>query len=154
MDHSLGFARDGNVSELSQGPILLYDGECGVCSASVQWILAHERSHHLRFAPLQSELGERLRRASAITDDVDSLIWMEEDHGQITGRIWSDAVVAVLGYVGGPWKPLSWIKVLPQALRHGAYRLFAKHRMRFAPQACLLPSAEQKVRFLADSRPR
>lgn len=134
---------------LAQGPILLYDGECGVCNGSIQWILAHERAHHLRFAALQSELGERLRERAKISDQVDSLIWVEEQGAEVRARLWSSAIVAVLQYVGGPWQLLSWFRFVPRPLRDAAYRLFAKHRLKFAPTSCLIPPPETRPRFLS-----
>ena len=147
---------------LAEGPILLYDGECGVCAASVQWIMSHERTSDLRFAAQQSDLGARLRRAGGLTDDVDSLIWVERSGAAkppagvqtshhprtVEVAIWSDAVLRVLSYVGGPWKILLLLRWLPRFIRHGAYRLFARHRTRFAPVSCLLPLPEQRARFL------
>ncbi len=137
---------------LTVGPILLYDGECGVCAASVQWILAHERSTTLRFAPQQSEVGIELRRVGQVDDRVDSLIWVEPseaDEHKMRALIWSDAVLAVLHYVGGPWKFLTILRWVPRPIRHAAYRLFASRRSLFAPVSCLLPSQEERARFLA-----
>ena len=38
-----------------EAPLLLYDGTCGFCAASVQWVLRHDRRGTLLFAPLQGE---------------------------------------------------------------------------------------------------
>ena len=139
------------VESLSEGPILLYDGECGVCAASVQWILKHERSMQLRFASLQSPAGRALREAGGVGQEIDSLIWVEAPDragGAIRVRIWSDAVLSVLNYVGGVWKILLVMRWVPAILRHAAYRLFAKHRLMFVPVACLLPPPGVRRRFL------
>lgn len=134
---------------LAEGPVLLYDGECGVCSGSVQWILAHERRHDLRFAALQSDLGRSLRLHAQIPEDVDSIIWIEAKGDQLHAKKWSNALVVVFKYVGGPWQMLSWIRVVPPPLRDAAYRLFAKHRLKFAPTSCLLPPPQTRARFLS-----
>ncbi len=133
---------------LSEGPILLYDGECGVCSGSVQWILAHERAHNLRFAALQSEIGKQLRERAKISQQVDSMLWVEGHGDQVLAQLWSSAIVSVLEYVGGPWRILTWIRFVPRPLRDSAYRLFAKHRLKFAPTNCLIPPPETRARFL------
>ena len=39
---------------LAQQPILLFDGECGFCNKSIQFILKHESKPKLKFAALQS----------------------------------------------------------------------------------------------------
>jgi predicted DCC family thiol-disulfide oxidoreductase YuxK len=133
---------------LEEGPVLLYDGECGVCNRSVQWILDHERKATLRFAPLQSGLGKRLTREAGVDEEIDSLLWVESQEGSVRARKWSGSVLATLNYVGGPWSALGILRVIPAPLRDFAYRLFARHRLKVAPQACLLPPPETRARFL------
>jgi predicted DCC family thiol-disulfide oxidoreductase YuxK len=135
-------------SALSNGPVLLYDGECGVCSRSVQWILAHEQVTSLRFAALQSTMGRHLRSLAQVPEDVDSLLWIESSEHGVTAKKWSTSVIAALEYVGGPWRALTIIRFIPPPIRDFGYRLFASHRKQFAPTACLLPSAEERARFL------
>lgn len=138
------------TSRISDGPVLLYDGECGVCSASVQWILKHERQHSLRFAALQSDLGRQLRERAMVDEGVDSLLWIEQsEDGGVRAAMWSSAVIEVLRYVGGPWRWLTTVRLVPRAWRDSGYRWFARRRTRFAPTACLLPPLETRARFLA-----
>jgi predicted DCC family thiol-disulfide oxidoreductase YuxK len=134
---------------LKDGPILLYDGECGVCSRSVQWILAHERSHSLRFAPLESALGRALSAEAQISQEVDSMLWVEASEHGVRARFWSSAVFATLRYVGGPWRFLALLKVVPAPVRDLFYRTFARHRLKVAPKMCLIPRPEARARFLA-----
>jgi predicted DCC family thiol-disulfide oxidoreductase YuxK len=139
-----------SVSDLSlqSGPVLLYDGQCGVCNHAVQWILAHERSHALRFSALQSALGQSLIKSAGVTAEIDSLLWIEWHDGSVTARKWSDSIIAVLNYVGGPWRLLAQIRWIPSPLRDAAYRLFAKHRLRIAASTCLVPTPATRQRFL------
>lgn len=140
---------DEKTFSLSQGPVLLYDGECGVCSASIQWILRHERRCDLRFVPIESDLGKEIRETSGVSQTIDSMLWVEQRDGRVSALIWSDALLVVLNYVGGPWKILTAMRVIPAPLRNAAYRLFARHRLKFAPVSCLLPSPEVRQRFLS-----
>src|SRR5678815_2955382 len=39
------------------GPVLLYDGVCGFCNGTVQFVLARDRRGVLRFATLQGEFA-------------------------------------------------------------------------------------------------
>ncbi len=133
---------------LSEGPILLYDGECGVCNHSVQWILNHERNDSLRFAALQSPLGRKLASLAEVPEDIDSLLWVERTENGIVARFWSSALFATLRYVGGPWRLLSLFRLVPTPLADIAYRFFAKHRLKVAPAACLVPPAATRTRFL------
>ena len=78
---------------LQDGPVLLYDGTCGVCSESVQWVLAHERSHSLRFAAIESSVGSELRALAGVSADVDSLLWTELRDGRVHADVRSSALL-------------------------------------------------------------
>lgn len=141
--------RGGVHADLSRGPVLLYDGECGVCAASVQWVLAHEQRSDLRFAALQSPMGRSLVATSGLPETVDSLLWIEADGPAVRVRFYADAVRAVLRYVGGPWVVLDvCLGIFPAPVRDFGYRLFARHRQAVAAKQCLIPSPAQKARFV------
>ena len=42
------------------GAVVLFDGVCSLCNGAVQFLLDHERDASMRFAPLQSDVAERL----------------------------------------------------------------------------------------------
>lgn len=129
-------------------PVLLYDGECGVCSASIQWILRHERQHHLLFSPLQSQLGKQLRASAGVSEKIDSLLWIDRSLNTPRASKWSGAVLKVLCYVGWPYSWLTVMWWIPAPARDAAYRLFARYRKKIAPSTCLLPSPQQRARFV------
>jgi predicted DCC family thiol-disulfide oxidoreductase YuxK len=85
-----------------QSPMLVYDGSCGFCSRSVQFMLRHERRHDLLFVTRDSELGQRLRPASGL-ESVESMLWIEG--GQVFAK--SRAVIKATAYLGGWWSPIS-----------------------------------------------
>jgi predicted DCC family thiol-disulfide oxidoreductase YuxK len=126
----------------TETPVLLYDGECGLCAGSVQFILRHEpvpRRAALRFAPLQSELGRQVRTRHPELADVDSVVWFEPPAG-----------LAVLRHLGGLWGvlgALGWL--VPRPLRDAVYRAIARRRFDLVAPACLLPTPEERGRFLA-----
>jgi predicted DCC family thiol-disulfide oxidoreductase YuxK len=130
--------------------VLLYDGECGVCAASVQWLLRHEQQPRLRFAPLQSTLGRELRRASGVPREVDALVVVEQGSTAGPQAVWaSRAVARALRESGGAARLLGGLlSLLPRALADAGYRLVARHRQRLAPRACLVPTPAQRARFL------
>src|SRR5271169_5172422 len=63
-------------------PLLVYDGSCGFCSRSVQFILRHERSHDLLFVTRDSPLGQQLRRHFHL-EAVESMLWFSGDEASI-----------------------------------------------------------------------
>jgi predicted DCC family thiol-disulfide oxidoreductase YuxK len=131
--------------------LLLYDGDCGLCAASVQFILRHEREHTLRFAPLQSDVAAGIRTRHPELQDVDSMIWVEQSPGGAErALVRSTAALRVARYLGGPWRLLALGHLLPRRLRDAVYDLVARHRHRLVGggSQCFLPPAEVRARFL------
>ncbi len=127
-------------------PLLVYDGNCGFCSRSIQFILRHEQRHDLLFVPRDSELGKDLRRQFHL-EAVESLLWIADGEAAIE----SGAVLNSAKYMGGIWATLAALGVLvPAFLRNAVYRFIARNRRRFSTSAtaCLVPTAEQRARFL------
>ena len=137
-----------SIELLRTGPVLLYDGACGVCSAAVQWILRHEHRHTLRFAAIESKLGRELRDAAGIASNIDSALWIELCNGEPVAEIRSAAMLRVLNYVGGPWLLLTVLRFVPRSLRDACYRAFANVRLRVRAPACLIPTSDERARFL------
>ncbi|HEX4684452.1 MAG TPA: DCC1-like thiol-disulfide oxidoreductase family protein [Gemmatimonadaceae bacterium] len=138
----------------TNGALLLFDGTCGFCAESVQFVLRHEaRDRSLRFASLQSATGARIREAHPELNSIDSVIWYEPG---LNGRretvlVRSNAVLHVLGYLGGIWRVLGTLgRVIPRALRDAGYDLIARHRHRLvrSGQVCLVPALDQRERFI------
>ncbi len=128
-------------------PIFVYDGSCGFCSRSVQFILRHERRHDLSFVTRNSELGNGLRRAHGL-ESVESMLWIEGS--QVFAE--SGAVLKVARYLGGWWCRLAVLGSLcPSFILNGVYKFIAKNRRQLSSKAavCLVPSPEQRNRFLA-----
>jgi len=133
-------------------PVLLYDGECGLCAGSVQFILRHEPAHRRRallFAPLQGELGVSVRSRHEVLAQVDSVVWFEPSASGGRVLYHSAAGLAVLRHLGGVWRGLAalgWL--VPRPLRDAVYRAIARRRFDLVAPACLLPSPEERMRFL------
>ena len=131
-------------------PVLLYDGLCGFCNTSVQFILGHETRHTLRFAALQGTFAGDLKRRHPKLDDVDSLVWVEG--AEPDERVWirSDAVLRAVSYMGGFWKLFLVFRVIPRAVRDFFYDVFARNRIRFFGRygSCPVPTREVRSRFL------
>ena len=132
--------------------VVLYDGTCGFCHASVQWMLAHDPDGHFCFAPLQGETAETLRaRHPELPTDLDSVLLVEHV-GEPGERVWwrSHAVFRICSYIGGFWAIPGMLRFLPRFLTDALYMTVARvrHRLAPAPEACQLPTAAQHARFL------
>ena len=132
-------------------PVLLYDGACGLCAASVQFLLRHERSHELRFAPLQGEFAEQVRTRHPQLSDVDSMVWVEPGEGRTRESVFvrSAAALRAARYLGGLWRlsAIGWL--VPRVLRDAAYNFIARHRHRLpGAEQCYLPGPDVRGRFI------
>lgn len=138
--------------------VVLFDGVCNFCDASVSFVIEHDRDGYFKFAPLQSETGKALAAEHGLTpatatpepDDkrvaIDSLILIEN------GRAYthSTGALRIARRLGAPWSWLHFFVVVPAPMRDFAYRLFAKYRYKMfgRKDECMLPSPEVKARFL------
>lgn len=131
----------------AEGPLVLYDGTCGLCAASVRWILRHERDHAIRFAPLQGETTEALRaRFPEIPNSVDSVVYIDGGRAHLRSK----AFLHLAGHLRAPWRWAHALRWLPGFVLNLGYRLIAALRYRIwgRADACELVSPEQRVRFL------
>jgi predicted DCC family thiol-disulfide oxidoreductase YuxK len=137
------------VSELrSEAPVLLYDGSCGFCNATVQLVLRHDRRGTLRFAAIQSPFGERALARHPELRGVDSVVWVDPVKGQVLTR--SGAGLRVAAYLGGLWRLALLLWIVPRPIRDWGYDLVARHRHLLIGRAahCLVPSPDVRHRFL------
>ena len=132
----------------ADGPIVLYDGVCGLCDRSVQLILRNDRRGRFRFAALQSDAGRALLEKFGLPPDaLDSIVLVEG------GRAWrkSRAALRIARRMDAPW-PLLWpLIIIPGAVADVFYDLVAKNRYRMFGKldACMLPPPEVRARFLS-----
>jgi predicted DCC family thiol-disulfide oxidoreductase YuxK len=130
--------------------IVLFDGRCGLCTRSVQFILKRDRDARFRFAPLESAAAARAcARIGAPTPQAvepDSIIVITD--GRALER--SDAALAIAARLPFPWPMFAVLRVVPRGLRDWAYGIVARNRYRWFGRhdACMIPTPEQRARFL------
>ncbi|WP_396219739.1 thiol-disulfide oxidoreductase DCC family protein [Gemmatimonas sp.] len=131
--------------------VLLYDGECGFCAGSVQFVLRHEPAAaraRLAFAPLQGPFGSRVRAQFPELIGVDSVVWYDPSGPSV--RVRSAAALAAVAHLGGVWAVAAALgRLVPRPLRDAVYDLIARRRFEIAAPACLLPTPEERSRFLS-----
>lgn len=128
-------------------PVVLFDGLCTLCDTSVQFLLDRDRGGVLTFASLQSEVGRALAGRDADTSDVLDTIVLVAD-----GRTYvrSDAVLEIATRLPAPWSWLRWLRIVPRPIRDAAYRVVARHRVRWFGRRteCRIPTPALRARFL------
>jgi len=136
------------------GPVLLFDGVCGLCNRVVRLLLRLDRRGVLRFAALQSEPAQEFLRTHGLpTEDFSTLVlvpdWSRRTEGHYFVR--TDAVVLALWMCGGTSRVFTAVlRVVPRWLRNAGYRFVARMRYKiFGPwKACPLPRQEWTKRFM------
>src|SRR5215471_7854322 len=87
------------------GPIVLYDGVCGLCNRAVQFLLKRDRHDRFRFASLQSDFAANLLRRHGIDptnlDTVYAVVNHDEVNEQLLAK--SDAFLLFGKVLGGIW---------------------------------------------------
>jgi predicted DCC family thiol-disulfide oxidoreductase YuxK len=111
------------------GPVLLFDGECGLCNALVRFLLRRDLAGEMHFAALQGRFGQaQLRRLGLPTEDFDSLVFLPCGAAGV-GLCRTDGALAVLEALGGWWARLArGLGVVPAPVRDAGYRLVARTR--------------------------
>lgn len=135
------------TSEIPNGPVVVFDGVCALCSGWVRFLLRQDRRGVFRFAAMQDTVGRELLIAHGI-DPEDPVSFLLVDGS----AAWhdSDGVIEVLRRLGGIWRIATLLRVIPQRLRDAAYRFLARNRYRVFGRSdtCMLPSPGTRDRFL------
>lgn len=139
------------ISSPSTGPVLLYDGECGLCNRLVRRLLAFDREGKLRFAPLQGPSAQAYLSAHGLpTVDFSTLVLVPDWPANTAAPLLrTDGVIAALRAVGRTGFA-GMLAVFPRFLRDAGYKFVASVRYAiFGPwRTCPLPRPEWAARFL------
>ena len=128
-------------------PVILYDGVCNLCNASVRFILKYEKNPRYRFTPLQGGFASEVRHEYALPEDADSVVLVENN--QIFTA--STAALRIAKQLKAPWSWLVIFEVLPVSFRDAIYHWIARNRYRWFGKKdyCEVPLPEVAHRFLS-----
>lgn len=128
---------------MNNSPVIFYDGVCGLCDRSVQFIIKHDSKKTFRFAALQSDfakqtLGEHI--------SFDSFIYYE--NGKAFDR--STGALKMFRKLGETWSLLYVFIIIPPFIRNAVYNWVAKNRYKWFGKfdSCKIPTPEQRSRFI------
>jgi predicted DCC family thiol-disulfide oxidoreductase YuxK len=122
--------------------IVLFDGICNLCNASVRFIIKHDKKSKIQFASLQSEMAKQLLVNKAIdSKKIDSIIFITDE--MIFFK--SDAAIEIAKMLDGFPNYLKYFQFIPRAIRDIVYDLIAKNRYRLFGKSCAIgPSNQNK----------
>ncbi|RYG21021.1 DUF393 domain-containing protein [bacterium] len=135
------------AKELSaEGPVVFYDGDCGLCDRSVKALIRLDKGHKLRYATLQGETAARLMGEPQGPAEgwAIKLLDVEGLHDGSTAALRAAAHAGGIGKIGAA------LLIVPKFIRDVVYRWVARNRYRWfgKTDACMLPSATLRQRFL------
>ncbi len=135
------------MTQFPPKPVLFFDGVCNLCNSWVNFVIDRDPEARILFAPLQSEISRSLLlQFDMDADAMDTVVLL--DQGRLYER--SDAVLQLVGYLGGPVRLIRAGVLVPRFLRDAVYNYIAKKRYRWFGKRdeCRVPEPGLKNRFL------
>lgn len=126
--------------------VILFDGVCNLCNATVQFIIKRDNHDSFRFAALKSQFALQVLANFSNQRTYDSVLLFE--NGKLYSE--SDAALRITRKLKGLWPLLFILIVVPSPIRNGVYRLIARNRYKwFGRQPkCMIPSGGLPQKFL------
>lgn len=127
--------------------VVLFDGVCNLCNASVNFIIDRDPPGYFRFASLQSAAAQKLlQRYGQPANNLKSMVLIEGQNYYTQ----STAALRIARRLSGGWSLLYLFIVIPPFIRDRIYNWIACNRYRWFGRrdSCRLPSPELQERFL------
>lgn len=127
--------------------VIIFDGTCNLCNATVQFILARDVKNYFKFAALHSNYATTLLSKSLQPNFGNSVLLVE--NGKIYSQ--STAVLKIFKKLSGAWPLLYAFVIVPPFLRNGVYRFIANNRYKWfgKQENCWVPTASLTEKFLS-----
>ena len=128
-------------------PIILFDGVCNLCTASVRFMIKRDAKSRFRFASLQSPVAEKLLGAELRQDDrLGSVVLVLGD--KVYRK--SAAALQTARRLDGLWPLLAVLLIIPRPLRDAIYDFIGNRRYRMfgKREVCWRPDGDLGERFL------
>lgn len=128
--------------------IILFDGVCNLCDATVQFIIKRDTKDQFRFVALQSELGQQIIKHIGIdTTKTDSIILYEPGKAYYYK---AQAALKIASALGGIYAAIGALSIIPAALSNKIYDYVARNRYKWYGKKdnCMIPTPAMKAKFL------
>jgi predicted DCC family thiol-disulfide oxidoreductase YuxK len=127
--------------------LVVFDGVCVLCSGFARFILERDKDFAFRLTMAQSLLGQALYRHYGLdTREFESNLVL------VDGRAYAklDTVALVGGRLGGPWRALSLLRLIPHSLADWLYDRVARNRYAVfgRTESCMIPPSQWRDRFV------
>ena len=126
--------------------IILFDGVCGLCNQSVNWLITKDEKNIFQFTPLQGRFTKELKANSKNFPESDSLmIYLNEN---IYDK--STAALYIAKKLPIPWKLFYAFIIVPKGFRDIIYDYIAANRFNWFGKSdtCRIPNTKEKHLFI------
>lgn len=125
--------------------IVFYDGDCGFCNTTVQFILDKAKKDFY-FTTLQSDFAKSKLQEFNIEIKLDTLYYLNQ--GKIHER--SGAALRIAKGLKGGYPLLFGFIIIPPFIRNWCYDMIAARRHRIKAGYCKIPTEEEKKYFISE----
>ncbi|HXJ99311.1 MAG TPA: thiol-disulfide oxidoreductase DCC family protein [Gelidibacter sp.] len=128
--------------------LILFDGVCNLCDASVQYVIKHDKNDVFRYTALQSEVGQFIiKKFNVDTSKTDSILLYSPEN---TIFYKSTAALKIASKLGFPRNLMAIFLIVPTFIRNFVYDFIAKNRYKWygKKEECMIPTPELKSKFL------
>ncbi|MGB0910736.1 MAG: thiol-disulfide oxidoreductase DCC family protein [Nitrospirales bacterium] len=143
----MGERRGGDHPWVEYQHMIVFDGVCNFCNASVDFVMARDPQQKYKFGTLQSDAGQAmLLKNNLSTQDFETFLYIE--HGTVFTK--STAALKVAKGLTGAWPLLYGFIVVPKSIRDSVYQFIARRRYQWMGKraVCRLPSESERSRFV------
>ncbi|MFA7274499.1 MAG: DCC1-like thiol-disulfide oxidoreductase family protein [Crocinitomicaceae bacterium] len=125
--------------------LVFYDGDCGFCNQSVQFILKFQKDKSLQFLTLQSSFAEKLFQEKGWElPDLSTVYFYENE--KLYAK--SDAGISIAKHLRFPFSWFQFLWIVPQFIRDKGYDFIAQRRHKLSKGFCAVPTSDQKKQFI------
>lgn len=132
--------------EYADKNIVFYDGDCGFCNRTVQFILKWERQPTILFSALQSNFAKEFFKENKSPEPDLSTFYFYSNY-QLHSK--SNGALALIPFMKFPFVVFNAGRLIPVCYRDKLYDAIAKRRQKLAKNYCFIPNSDQKQRFIA-----
>lgn len=128
--------------------LILFDGVCNLCEASVQYVIKHDKGDVFRYTALQSEVGQQIiKKFNIDRAQMDSILLYAPEKG-ISYK--STAALKIASKLGFPRNLMGIFLIVPAFIRNLVYDYIARNRYQWygKKEECMIPTPELKSKFL------
>ena len=126
--------------------IVFYDGDCGLCNRSVAYVLKNEKHSEVHFAAIQSEFTmELFSKRGWEKPNLSTVYYLEEERLYVK----SSAALNICLNLKFPQISLYTFIIVPRFIRDFVYDRIAKRRKRISKGFCVMPTLDQRKRFIS-----